>query len=338
MNAFVLAGHRGASHPIFGMNKAFLKLEGVPLFLHVLKALDRSRKIDRIYMIGPQKKIMEEIERALPFFLFGKKVEVFEEKDSLAENILSVYTRSLPGYRDGVDPGRLDHGDPPGLFLPVDIPLLTAAEVDAFISAADLDRYDYCLGVTPERALLRFYPEPGRPGIKMPYVYIKGEGYRLNNLHLARPFRIGLGKRIQGLYDRRYQKYFGNRIQIALEILRSKGTAKGLLFYFLAQAAAFSHERGFRRLTSFFTKPLTLSAVEKEASRFLQTRFKAVTTEIGGAAIDIDDEATYQTVSARFEAWRNDLARFDSKEEETFCQMKTNSHHCHGGKRERCGE
>lgn len=324
MNAFVLAGDRGASHQVFGMNKALLKVEGSPLFLHVLKALDEVSEIDRIYLIGPQKKLMEEIERALPYTLFLKKIEVLEQKDNLIENILAVYTRSLPGYQEGMDPDQMDHGDPPGLFLPADIPLVTSAEIREFISKSDATQYDYCLGITSEEALTPFYPKSDQPGIKMAYIYIHEKAYRLNNLHLARPFRIGLGRNIQKMYDHRYQKYLGNRFRIALEIMKTPVRLKGLAFYVLAQGAVFFAQSDRPRLSRLFRRPLTLPAVEREVSRFLRTRFKAVETNIGGAALDVDDEASYRAISVRLREWRGYLSKFnDGQGNGTACPLRT---------------
>lgn len=315
MDAFVLAGDRGASHQILGTNKALLKLEGYPLFIHVLKALDEVAEIDRIYLIGPQKKMMEEIEQALPYTLFFKKIEVLEQKNSLIENILAAYSRSLPGYQDGMDVHRLNHGDPPGLFLPADIPLITPAEIREFISKADMEESDYCLGVTPEEALIPFYPKADQPGMKMAYVYTRTQAYRLNNLHLARPLRIGAGRDIQQLYDHRYQKYLGNRIRIMLEILKRPGWPSVLKSYLLAQAAVFLAQSNRSGLAALFRRSLALSKVEREMSRFLGTRFKVVETNIGSAALDIDDEASYRILSTRFREWREFFAKFNQGQE-----------------------
>lgn len=145
------------------MNKALLHLEGYPLFIHVLKALDGVPEIARIFIIGP-KKMMEEIEQALPYTLFVKKIEVLEQRNSLIENILAAYSHSLPGYQDGMDIHRLTHGDPPGLFLPADIPLVTSAEIREFITKSDMKQYDYCLGVTPEEALTPSIQRQTSPG------------------------------------------------------------------------------------------------------------------------------------------------------------------------------
>lgn len=324
MNAFILAGDRGASHQILGMNKALLPLEGYPLFIHVLRALDQVREIDRIYLIGPQKKMMQEIERALPFVLFTKRVDVLEQKESLIENILAVYMNSLPGYKEGAGPDALKHDDPPALFLPADIPLITPAEIEAFLSRSDMDRYDYCLGFTPEAALTPFYPDEKRPGIKMAYLYLKDKIYRMNNLHLARPFRIGVGRDVQKLYDHRYQRYLGNRVRLSLQILKTPSWLKGFGYYLLAQGATFFVQAGWNRWASLLRRPLSVEAVEKQVSRFLKTRFKAVETEIGGAALDIDDEETYRTLCARFRDWRDYLARFEPPQgRDPSCSLKT---------------
>jgi len=324
MDAFVLAGDRGASHQILGTNKALLRLEGYPLFIHVLKALDEVPEIDRIYIIGPQKKMMDEIERALPYTLFLKKIEVLEQRDNLIENILAAYSRSLPGYQDGVDVRQLSHGDPPALFLPSDIPLVTSAEIREFISKSDMSRYDYCLGVTSEETLKRFYPKEDQPGIKMAYVYLRDQAFRLNNLHLARPLRIGAGRDIQKMYDHRYQKYVGNRIRIMLDILKRPGWFDVLTSYLLAQGAVFFSQSNRPRLAGIFRRRFTLPKVEGEMSRFLETRFKVVETTIGSAALDIDDETSYRIISERFREWRSDFLRLHQGEGESgACPFRT---------------
>jgi GTP:adenosylcobinamide-phosphate guanylyltransferase len=310
MDAFVLAGDRGTIHPILGANKALLRLEGYPLFIHVLKALDEVPEINRVYIIGPQKKMMEEIERALPYTLFLKKIEVLEQRNSLIENILGAYSRSLPGYQDGVDIDQLSHGDPPALFLPADVPLITSAEIREFISKSDMGRYDYCLGVTSEEVLTPFYPKGDQPGIKMAYVYLRNQAFRLNNLHLARPLRVGAGRGIQNMYDHRYQKYLGNRIRIMLEILKRPGWLDVLTSYLLAQGAVFFAQSNWPRLAAVFRRPFTLPKVEREIGRFLETRFKVVETTIGSAALDIDDEESYRTLSMRFREWRGYFAQY----------------------------
>jgi GTP:adenosylcobinamide-phosphate guanylyltransferase len=321
MNAFVLAGDRGERHQVGGMNKALLTLEGRPLMIYVLSALDQVRSIDRIYVIGPQKEIMRAIEQALPYVLFTKKIEVLPQKESLVENILSAYAYSLPGYRKGADPRHLPNADEPALFLPADIPLVTTSEIEAFIAGSDMEKYDYCLGVTPQEALVPFYPKGEKPGISLPYLYLKDKVYRMNNLHLGRPYRIGMAEYVQEMYDHRHQRYTGNRLRIAYKILKRPRGLRGLLLYLLAQGGVFSTKAGLASVASLFRKPLSLDAVEKEVSAFLQTRFKSVETRIGGAALDVDDEKGYRTISLLFREWQTYLAGFDEKTNSAFCPI-----------------
>lgn len=319
MNAILLAGDKGSGAHAFSMNKALLPLEGHPLFLYVLEALDQVRGIERIYIVGPQKKIMQAIEKALPMMFFSKKIEVLEQKESLLQNILYAYHKSLPGYREGIDPGALSHSDQPALFLPADIPLVTAAEIEAFLSASDLNRYDYCMGVSPEGALTRFYPSDGKPGIKMPYLYLKNQVYRINNLHIVRPYRVGMGETFQKLYTHRHQRYFKNRLRMAFEILRSPQWPRGVLYYLLGLGGTYFNQIGWGPAASICRSPLSADRVEKTVSAFLRTRFKAVETGLGGAALDIDDEDTYRTVVMRFREWRSDLAKEAQRENREVC-------------------
>ena len=324
MNAFVLAGDRGAGGPNPGENKAFLPLEGRPLFLYVLTALDRVREVERIYLIGPRRELMRALEAALPDMLFGKRIEVLEQRGSLLENLLYAYSYSLPGYREGADMRLSPHADTPGLFLPSDIPLVTAAEIEEFLTNADMKEHDYCMGITAEERLTPFYPQGDKPGIKMPYLYLKERAYRMNNLHLARPFKIGAGGSVQTMYDYRHQKYVGNRFRIAREFFRTERWTRALSLYLLAQGAVFSSEIGWTALAAFFRRYLPLNRVEREVSSFIKAPFKAVETTIGGAAVDVDDEETYRTISLRFNEWRGALARFDRKEIVSGeCPLKT---------------
>lgn len=322
MDAFVLAGNKGSMAPIQGKSKAFLLLEGRPVFLYILMALDRAPAVDRIYLIGPRKELMSALEAAIPDILFGKRIEVLEQRGSLLENLVYAYSYSLPGYKEGLDMRESPHAGTPGLFLPADIPLITAAEIEEFISNADMSQYDYCMGMTPEASLRQFYPEGDRPGIKMPYLYLREQTYRMNNLHLVRPFKIGAGGVVQKMYDHRHQKYVGNRFKVAWEFFRAPRWTRALSLYLWAQGAVFAARKGWSFLAPFFRRRLPLEKVERENSSFLQTRFKVVETTIGGSALDIDDEESYQAISARFKEWRSRLAASD-RTENGECPFKT---------------
>ncbi len=323
MDAILLAGDLGANCKIFGKNKAFLVLEGRPLFLYVLMAVDMARDIDRIYVIGPQRELMAAIEAALPTMPFTKKIEVLEQKESLLSNALYAYDYALRRNSPGASaPGASVSSLPPALFLPADIPLLTASEIDAFISGSDMENYDYCMGVTSDRLLAKFYPAMGRPGVKMAYLYLKERTYRISNLHLVRPYSVGARRSIQTMYENRHQRYFGNRMRMAREILQTPGWARGLFLYLFAQGATFFSHIRLHPLSLFFRYFLSMDLVERGTSDFLKTRFRMVETAIGGSALDIDDASTYQTVALLFKQWRISLSQFD-KTREAFCPMKS---------------
>ncbi len=297
-----MAGDGRGYHRICGINKAFLPLDGYPLFIHVLRALDAVREIDRVYVVGPKRQIAEAIEVAASTLAFTKKVIVLDQKRTLLENALFSYAQALA---DSTPSPAGQPADPPALFLPADIPFVTAGEIETFISRADMARYDYCLGVVPETALRPFYPHAGKQGIKMSYLYLKDKIYRVNNLHLVRPYRVGMLSYIQKTYDLRYQSHLGNRLRTIYEIVKAPKCISGLLLYLLAQGATWFSGVGLTKAALFCSHFLPMSRVENEASHFLRARFKVVEVDLCGSALDVDDEATYRTMSVLFKEWRS---------------------------------
>ena len=96
------------------------------------------------------------------------------------------------------------------LIVPCDAPLMTPQEVEYFISHANMENYDHVLGLVSQKQLKYFYPQEGKPGIKMAYLHIKEDSFRINNLHLVKPLRIENREYIQKMYQYRYQRNFKN--------------------------------------------------------------------------------------------------------------------------------
>lgn len=311
LNAFVLAGDRRGSQSVYGVNKAFLTIEGYPLFLYVVAALDRVEQVRGIYLIGPGELLRESIEKGKEAFRFKKEVKIVEQRESLLENLIHVFTCSLPGYREGkgLEPeDYIRHREEAGLFVSADIPLLIPQEVEEFISGSP-ESSDYCMGVTPEEALRPYYSMKTRPGIEMAYFYIKGKAYRINNLHLARPFKIARVGYIQKIYDYRYQRRPRNLLRVAREILGTRRAMKVLLLYMVAQFALFFSSLRLRFIADFFRNRLDRDTIERSVSEVLGTRFKMVETRFGGAALDVDNEKSYDTIVEMFEPWRTHQER-----------------------------
>ncbi len=60
IDVVVLAGDRTASQPVYGKNKAFLEIHGLPLFLHTVNALQQAKTIRNIHVVGPLDRLEEE--------------------------------------------------------------------------------------------------------------------------------------------------------------------------------------------------------------------------------------------------------------------------------------
>ena len=61
-DTILLAGDTGASRKVCGRNKSFLEIDGVPLFLYVLKSLEKAENINRICLVGPKERLNQAIE------------------------------------------------------------------------------------------------------------------------------------------------------------------------------------------------------------------------------------------------------------------------------------
>ncbi|HET6370952.1 MAG TPA: hypothetical protein VFG95_07125 [Nitrospiria bacterium] len=307
VNAFVLAGEGGASRSVYGTNKAFLTIKGNPIFLYVLAALDRVDQIRGIYLIGPRLELSNAIEKGSKTFRFEKEIRVIEQRENLLANLVHVFACSLPEYcgERGFNPADYsDHRNNVGLFVSADIPLLIPEEVSEFLSASDMDSNDYCMGVTSENVLAHYYPREGMPGIRMTYFYLREKAYRINNLHLARPFKISRAEYVEKMYEYRYQRRVRNVVRIAWEILGTRRWIKGIFFYILVKFSIFFSSLGLRWPTSVARVGVRLDVVESAVSEILGTRFKTVETTFGGAALDVDNEKDYKTIDEMFDLWR----------------------------------
>jgi len=57
VDTLLMCGDKGASKSVGGESKPYLYLHGIPLFIHVLKALGRIGRINRIFIIGDKQRI-----------------------------------------------------------------------------------------------------------------------------------------------------------------------------------------------------------------------------------------------------------------------------------------
>lgn len=252
--------------------RALLPLEGRPIFLYVLKALDHVRSVNQIVIIGPQKRIMTAIERSLPDALFEKKIVVLNEKAHLFENVRQVYEGSSD-QTEQTDLSVLRQLDPPALFLPAEIPLVTTQEVETFLTDSDLSEYTSCHGVAGEETLGLFHPQGEKPGFSLKGLPVEGEAYRMTHLHLVRPNQQEAVEMIQKIYN------------------DCNGLPSGNMTCSLSRLIDYS--------ASEMTGP------EKPAE--IKTRFNLVEITPGGGAVRVEDDESCRTMEMRFKEWQSSL-------------------------------
>jgi hypothetical protein len=151
-----------------------------------------------------------------------------------------------------------------------------------------------------------FYPAaPGEPGIRMAYFNLREGRFRLNNLHLVKPARIGNRSYIEEMYEHRYQKQFGNIVSLAARLVKKEEGGLRILRYFvLIHFAGIANRRGWRRLADWLRARIPLDLVAEACSALLRADFRFAVTNIGGCAVDIDNEGDYVVAKLAFEPWR----------------------------------
>jgi hypothetical protein len=67
--------------------------------------------------------------------------------------------------------------------------------------------------------------------------------------------------------------------------------------------AGVANRHNFSALASWFRQLVSLRSVERSVGSLLRTDFRFVMTEVGGCAVDIDNEQEYAIASQRFDEW-----------------------------------
>jgi GTP:adenosylcobinamide-phosphate guanylyltransferase len=138
MDCIVLAGGRpGPGEPLWvetrGGPKAMLDLAGRPMIRWVLDALEGSRHLDRIVVVG--------LDRPLEP---AGEIEYLQDQGSLVANLYAAIARV--------------RADRPAAFCWSDIPLVTSGMLDRFIEATPDPELDVNAGLVPKAALQQRYP------------------------------------------------------------------------------------------------------------------------------------------------------------------------------------
>jgi hypothetical protein len=307
LDVIVTAGDRGASRAVLEKNKVFLPLAGIPLINYVLSAVEQVPCVSRIFVVGNVAQLRAALAISNNPFRGSRPLYLLEQGNTLYENVWNTFLHTLPDFEAGMDwHPYLDTplADKAVLVMPGDIPLATSFEIEAFIAACDLTKYDYCLGLTAEPALRPYYPQPGQPGIRMAYFAMRDLQGRQNNLHLVKPFRMGNRHYIQKVYDARYQREWYNIVKLCWELCTTqKGSLRVGGYFLRMHLARYLSLLGCQRVALLRPFFLEASFVASLLSHLLQTRFTTVMTDYGGCALDIDNVEHYEALCANFERW-----------------------------------
>ena len=202
----------------------------------------------------------------------------------------------------GPQPGELDTEV---FLLSGDIPLATPQEFSSFVQQSQAMDVDYVLGLCPAESLDVFRAKgPDETGITVAYFNSRDGRFRQNNLHYARPARIGRRDRIEEMYELRHQRRFWNMFTLALRLLANRvGGFKIAVLFGLMHLSGIADRNGHQRLARLLARGVTLEIHRAMISKLLDTRFAFVVTESGGCGLDIDTEQEYDVVCERFEEW-----------------------------------
>ena len=302
----LLAGDTGASRMVCNTNKSFLTINGIPLLVYVLRALEKAERVNRICVIGPHERVTRTLQEHHDFLEHTKEVTLCAQGESLFANAWKAFLHLNPDV-EGTDSNETDLREKAVFYVSGDIPLVTPFEIDTFISLCDTDHYDYFLGIAPAENLKHFYPQKGNPGIKTNFFHIKEGRYRQNNLQLVKPLKVTNRNYVQKVYDYRYQRDLSNILKLAFEFLNHHVGLEGFMCYALLHWHQFLSQIHLNPLTLPTRALLPLSFIDRCIARVLGTRFTTTITPFVGAVLDIDNERDFKTMGAMFSSWEHYL-------------------------------
>lgn len=306
IDAVLLCGEGKSSHAVDGERfKALLPVASSPSFIHVVKALADAPSIGRIFIIGHKKSLDNALEAG---FACPKPVVTIEQKENLLANIRAGFIASLDDYTQGSENKYAEIKNRMILLLPGDAPLVTATEIEELIGACDIDTLDYVLGLTPEEVLAPFAPTADREGIDLACFHVKEGLFRINNLHLARPFAFGTGLAIQKMYDARYQKNPYQVFMLLIYLLGQSSIRSKVWLIAIIHTASIAKRLGLLALSDKLRSLVPMHDIFDGIGTMLNLRAGCAITLTGGAALDIDNDHDYKVMKSRFVEWQKIIA------------------------------
>ena len=309
--AIVAAGDGKAAKAILGESKAYLAVGGVPMVARIVAALQGVPEVTEIWVVGNPERLEATLAAPERAATMTKPVYIVPQYRNLLENAWQTYRRMLPGAGvAGRDPVNDEEADLRVLFVSADLPFAEPEELSAFIHDALEADCDYALGLSTEESMAPFYPTGDFPGIEMAYFNTAEGRVRQNNLHLVRPARLGNRQAVEDMYEHRYQKQLGQMLGLAWRILTNEGGGARIVFYYGLMHLALLFDRlRLRALADQVRKWVPLAKIERACSGLIAARFRLIVTNLGGCALDIDNEEDLEVARNRYEHWTAEVRR-----------------------------
>ena len=146
-NAIILAGgiSKNFSADDVSKNEALLDIGGRPMLSFVLAALEKSKFIDKIFVVGPISK--------LKYIGFSERVTLVQSKNSIMDTVIA-----------GIQAASKEK---PVLVSTTDIPFLTAQAVDDFIGQCVQKQVDLCYPIIAKEIIQSKYMDAKRTYVKL---------------------------------------------------------------------------------------------------------------------------------------------------------------------------
>lgn len=304
VDAVVLAGEGKDSRTILGKSKLHLTINQQPLIVTILRSLFEVEAIGKICIVGPSAAIQKILNEHFPKGSFTKPLEIIEQRDNIFENCEAAISHCVPEFSSSRDEVLPENQHREFLLLPVDIPFVTSAELKEFLNNCAKSDLDYAVGMTEEAALKKFYPDQLLPGIVPNYLHLREGNFRLNNLHLIKPFQVRNRQFIAKMYTRRHQSNLLNIIKTLYDFLITERMGVGpVLFFIYLEFLVLMKYMGFNNILNAGRRWAPIQKVAAYTSKLLQAKVAIVETTIGGCATDIDSDEDYEAVESRYTEW-----------------------------------
>ncbi len=300
LDAVVLAGtDSNPRRMIEGQNKAFLEVGGEILVRRVVKALLDASTVGNIWVVGPAERLRTTLGD------FPGEVRIVEQSGQMVSNAWAAIKASEAHHS-----GRTG-GDPPHrplLFISADIPLISSAAVDDFVSRCAREdnkstvKYAMLAGVADESSLTPFYPEAGKEGIRRPYVNFSDCRLRLANIYVGRPHGLSNNQFLQTGFSHRKAEKLKNVIILVWKFLSQHGGWRAAWLTLKLQATlAVSKKQG--KLFRWLRSRNRTEDAERSCGEVLGGPVRIVITPYGGLSLDVDNEEDYRILTRRYTDW-----------------------------------